>query len=162
MTIYDDQKRKILNALLTNNRTFQVKLEARNSQCLNAITKKDETWLWHLRYSHLNFRDLGLLRSKGMVSGLPEIKPKQPVCESCITGKLSRTPFCNHTQARALDMLHVIYSDVCGPMKVSTLRGNKYFLSFIDEFSRKMWIYMIRAKSKVFSNMIRYKAMVER
>ncbi|XP_019451907.1 PREDICTED: uncharacterized protein LOC109354005 [Lupinus angustifolius] len=43
MTIYDDHKRKILNAPLTNNRTFQVKLGARNTQCLNATNKNDET-----------------------------------------------------------------------------------------------------------------------
>ena len=46
-------------------------------------------------------------------------------------------------------MLGVIHSDVCGPLKVSSMEGNKYFVTFIDEFSRMMWLYLIKAKSEV-------------
>ena len=35
---------------------------------------RDENWLWHLRFGHLNFGDLNLLHRKGMVKGLPLIE----------------------------------------------------------------------------------------
>jgi len=41
-------------------------------------------------------------------------------------------------------------------MNISSIGGNKYFLTFIDDFSRKTWIYLLKSKDEIF------KAFVER
>ena len=56
----------------------------------------------------------------------------------------------------------MIYSDVCGPFEVKSLGGNSYFVSFIDEFTRKMWIYLIKQKSEVFNIFKKFKLLSEK
>jgi transposase InsO family protein len=51
---------------------------------------------------------------------------------------------------------------VCGPFEVSSLGGNKYFISFVDEFSRMMWIYLTKAKSESFDVFKKFKRRVEK
>jgi hypothetical protein len=79
-----------------------------------------------------------------MVSGLPIIKVPEKVC---MMGKQTRNSFKSEVPSRARNQLEVIHFDVCGPFEVSSLGGNKYFISFVDEFSRMMWIYLTKAKS---------------
>ena len=55
--------------------------------------KIDEAYLWHLRYGHLNYNGLKLLKDKNMVLGLPPIAKLNQVCEGCIYGKMHRLPF---------------------------------------------------------------------
>lgn len=40
--------------------------------------------------------------------------------------------------------IKVVYSDVCEPMQVDSIGGNKYFVNFIDDLNRKLWTYMIK------------------
>ena len=52
---------------------------------------------------------------------------------------------------RASSVLGVMHFDVCGPFEVPSLGGNKYFTSFVDEHSRMMWLYLIKAEDEVLS-----------
>ena len=63
---------------------------------------------------------------------------------------------------RTKEHLEVVYSDVCGPMQVDSYGGNRYFVTFIDDFSRKLWIYLIKRKDEVFDVFKRFKSMAER
>jgi len=45
--------------------------------------------------------------------------------------------------------LDIIHSDVCGPMQVDTLGGSRYFFLFIDDWTRKTWIYLLKRKGEV-------------
>lgn len=137
-------------------------MNALESHCLSAEVDKDGSWLWHLRFGHLNFKSLSLLNSKGMVSGMTPIKLPSKVCESCLVSKQSRNSFGSYTLERSTAVLDVIYSDVCGPIDTVSLGGNKYFVSFIDEFSRKIWVYLLKAKSEVFSVFKVFKSMAEK
>jgi len=58
--------------------------------------------------------------------------------------------------------MNVVHSDVCGPLEVPSLGGNKYFISFVDEFSRKAWLYLIKAKSEAFNMFQKFKVLVEK
>ena len=64
--------------------------------------------------------------------------------------------------SRSKVILEVIYYDVCGPIQVDSMGGNKYFVTFIDDFSRKLWTYLIKKKSKVIEVFAKFKSMVER
>ncbi|XP_017434593.1 uncharacterized protein LOC108341418 [Vigna angularis] len=63
---------------------------------------------------------------------------------------------------RSKECLEVVHYDVCGLIKVPSLVGNKYFLAFVDEHNRMMWLYLIKAKSEVLEMFKRFKAGVEK
>ncbi|KAL4292029.1 hypothetical protein GQ457_14G014530 [Hibiscus cannabinus] len=69
------------------------------------------------------------------------------VCESCFLGKMTKDPF-NGKGERASDLLGLIHSDVCGPMNTQARGGFQYFITFIDDFSRYGYIYLMRHKSE--------------
>lgn len=56
-------------------------------------------------------------------------------CESCISGKMTKKPFHSNME-RASDLLGLIHTDVCGPLRHVSRRGAVYFLTFTDDFSR--------------------------
>lgn len=97
-----------------------------------------------------------------MVSGLPRINIPAEICEECVHGKQHKSNFSKDAGHRTKHHLEVVYSDVCGPMQVNSYGGNRYFVTFIDDFSRKLWIYLIKRKDEVFEVFKRIKSMVER
>ena len=55
--------------------------------------------------------------------------------------------------------LELIHTDICGPINPESFSGKRYFISFIDDYSRKTWAYFLKGKSKVFK---KFKVMVEK
>ena len=100
--------------------------------------------LWHLRYGHLPFSSLNILQKKFMVKGLPMIAIQNNTCESCILGKHQRDSFPHATTYRANEPLELLHTYLCGPMQEQSLEGNFYFLTFIDDFSRKTLVYFLK------------------
>lgn len=56
----------------------------------------------------------------------------------------------------------MVHADICGPIKPISNSNKMYFLSFIDDFSHKTWIYFLHEKSKAFTMFRSYKACVEK
>ena len=104
--------------------------------------------LWHAIFGHLNYGILRLLKKNG-VTGLPTIPRKLKQCDACILGKHSKQPF-HDSQIRAHRKIELIYSDLCGPMPVSSTNGNKYMMTFIDDYTRMCWVYLMKNKSDAF------------
>ncbi|GAU40628.1 hypothetical protein TSUD_190050 [Trifolium subterraneum] len=73
-----------------------------------------------------------------------------------------RGSFSKYAMSKTKSTLEIVYSDVCGPMQVDSIGGNKYFVSFVDDFSRKIWTYLINKKSDVLSVFKKFKSVVER
>ena len=65
------------------------------------------------------------------------------------------------SESKAKGILEIIHSDVCGPMSSSSLSGYVYYVSFIDDFSRKAWIYFMKKKDEVFNKFKEFKALIE-
>jgi len=65
-----------------------------NHQCF-ALSEKDAEWLWHMRFGHLNFKDLSRLSKDSMVIGLPLVKVPENVCRECVQCKQTRESFRN-------------------------------------------------------------------
>jgi len=150
----------ILKTFLSKNRMFPVDIHMGDFKCLNAIVN-NESWLWHLRFRHLNFQSLENLTKRNLVNDLPHIHHPDQLCETCIFGKNYRIPFVKDPW-RAKFPLELVHTDVCGPANKSSVGGNKYFLTFIDDFSRKTWIYLLKSKDEVFHCFKIFKAFVER
>jgi transposase InsO family protein len=62
---------------------------------------------------------------------------------------------------KAKGVLDIVHSYVCGPMSTTSLSEYVYYVSFIDDFSCKTWIFFLKAKSEAFSKFKEFKALVE-
>jgi hypothetical protein len=51
---------------------------------------------------------------------------------------------------------------LCGPISSPSFSGCKYFLTFIDDFSRCTWVYFLKIKSEIFDKFLAYKALEEK
>jgi transposase InsO family protein len=118
--------------------------------------------LWHERFGHLNYRSLQKLCNQQMVTGLPLVSCRDGVCVSCVLDKHHRDSFEKHASWHASGPLQLVHSDLCGPLSSPSFSGCKYFLTFIDDFSRRTWVYFLKLKSEVFDKFLAYKALVEK
>ena len=57
-------------------------------------------------------------------------------CSGCVLGKTQRTAIPKKSSSRPTELLQLVHSDVNGPMEVQSLGGSRYFVTFIDDFSR--------------------------
>jgi transposase InsO family protein len=78
----------------------------------------------------------------------------------CALGKYTKTVFPS-SDSIATCILDMIQSDVCGPMSYVSLSGCLYYVTFIDNFSRKSWIFFMKTKGQVFNQFQEFKALVE-
>jgi hypothetical protein len=81
-------------------------------------------------------------------------------CEHCIFGKQTRVKFGTsvHNTKGTLDYIH---TDVWGPTKVPSLGGKHYFVTFVDDFSRRIWVYSMKYKDEVLEIFFTWKKMIE-
>jgi transposase InsO family protein len=115
--------------------------------------------LWHRRLAHINYKALPYICKA--VTGLPELKgDHEGVCNGCAQGKNIKNPFPKR-DSKAEGVLELIHSDVCGPMPSSSISGYVYYVSFIDDYSRKTWIYFLKSKDEVFNEFKEFKALIE-
>lgn len=81
-------------------------------------------------------------------------------CKTCLKGKHCRQPFKNKG-TRATEILGLIHSDLCRPMEEKSFSGAKYFLTIIDDFSRKVFVYFRTSKAEVIDVFDDFRTMVE-
>ena len=55
----------------------------------------------------------------------------------------------------------MVHTDVWGPSPVSSLGGSKFYITFIEDFSRNVWTYFLKHKSNVFTTFKKWKAEIE-
>jgi hypothetical protein len=72
------------------------------------------------------------------------------LCEYCVYGKQKRVRFLRVGKEKNNERLELVHIDVWGPTQVSSLGGSNYYVNFIDDATRKTWVYCIRQKSDVF------------
>ena len=82
-------------------------------------------------------------------------------CEDCILGKLKKTTFIKVGRQPKAERLDLVHTDVWGPAPVASLGGSYYFVTFIDDHKRKVWVYFLKHKSDVFSVFKKWLAQVQ-
>jgi hypothetical protein len=120
----------------------------------------DPTNLWHERMGHIGEKGLQAMQRKGMVEGFPKCGLEVNFCEHCIYGKQSWVRFPSGATGEN-GILELVLSDVLRLITMPSLGGSLYYVSFIDYFSRKTWIYFSRKKSKVFDRFKEFESLVE-
>lgn len=102
-----------------------------------------------------------MLQSKEMARGLPTFDVQSFTCSDCLIGKQQRNPIPKKSMWRAKETLELIHSDICGPISPMTTNGKRYILCFIDDYSRKAWVYFLKAKSEAFGQFKLFKKKVK-
>jgi hypothetical protein len=97
-----------------------------------------------------------------MVIGLSLVSCRDGVCASCVHGKHHRDSFEKRASWHTSGPLQRVHSDLCGPISSPSFSGCKYFLTFIDDFSRHTWVYFLKLKRKYFDKFLAYKTLVEK
>ncbi|KAL4271878.1 hypothetical protein GQ457_13G029750 [Hibiscus cannabinus] len=118
----------------------------------------DSTLLWHMRLGHAGEKSLQILAKQGLLKGAKACKLQ--FCEHCVLGKQKRVKFGTaiHDTKGILDYVH---SDVWGPSKTPSFGGKHYFVTFVDDFSRRVWVYAMKSKDEVLKIFLKWKNMIE-
>jgi hypothetical protein len=115
--------------------------------------------LWHHRLGHMSEKGMQILHKRNLLLDLKQID--LDFCEHCVYGKQKRVRFLRVGKEKKNERLDLVHTDVWGPDQVSSLGGSHYYVTFIDDATRKTWVYCIRQKSDVFDTFKKWKALVE-
>ncbi|GAA0145953.1 hypothetical protein LIER_06020 [Lithospermum erythrorhizon] len=115
--------------------------------------------LWHNRLGHMSGKGLKILSKRDLIPRFEDTHVSS--CTHCLMGKQHRVSF-NKSAQRKGKVLELIYSDVCGFMETRTLGGCSYFVTFIDDHSRKLWAYPLKTKDQVINVFKQLHVLVER
>jgi hypothetical protein len=110
---------------------------------------------WYNRLGHPSFQIIQKLVSQNRISC-----SNKSVCDACQQDKSHQLPY-SVSISISLKPLELVLSDVWGPASESVGR-QKYYVSFIDDFSQFAWVYMLKHKSDVFQKFTEFQIMVER
>ena len=109
--------------------------------------------------SHINYKALPYVRK--VVTGLPDMNiDHEGTCKGCARGKNIKNLF-SKSETKTKGTLELIHSNVCGPMPSISLSGYDYYVTFIDDYSRKTWIYFLKNKSEVLGKLKEFKSLIE-
>ncbi|KAG9444833.1 hypothetical protein H6P81_016173 [Aristolochia fimbriata] len=105
----------------------------------------DATVLWHKRLGHMSERGLQKLHNRKLLKGIKSCRLN--FCKFCVLGKQHRVSF-KLSSRRSKGILEYVHADAWGPASVVSMGGAKYFGSFIDDFSRKVWEWKIEVEKQ--------------
>nr|GEX11784.1 retrovirus-related Pol polyprotein from transposon TNT 1-94 [Tanacetum cinerariifolium] len=109
---------------------------------LMARASSTKSWLWHQRLSHLNFDTINDLAKNDLISGLPKFKyDKEHLYPLCEQGKSKRASHPPKPVPNSRQRLHLLYMDLCGPIRIASINGKQYVLVIVDDYSRYTWVF---------------------
>jgi len=123
----------------------------------SASLAEEKTMMWHQKLGHMSKKGLKILSDQKLLPRLTKVT--LPFYEHCVTSKQHMLKFGTST-TKSKCILDLIHSDVWQALVIS-LGGAGYFVSFIDDFSRKCWVYPIKRKVDMLGIFKTFKARVE-
>nr|GEV20934.1 retrotransposon protein, putative, Ty1-copia subclass [Tanacetum cinerariifolium] len=151
--------RVILSGIRRDNCVYSLDGHAMERELNASVEEKDNlVQVWHKRLGHISEAGLHVLEKQGLFG--KKSLGKLNFCENCVLGKSHRVSFGvgRHTTQGVIDYVH---SDLWGPSQVESLGGKRYFLSIVDDYSRRVWVYILRFKHEAFGKFKEWKQLVE-
>ena len=127
-----------------------------NKNDIGCVYIVDSSLMWHARLGYLNFKYMKYMSKHELISYKQDVHNK---CEIYIESKIRKKPF--PSTNRNSQLLELIHSDVCELNDILTRGGKRYFITFIDDFSRYTYVYLMRNKDEAFDMFKKYKTEVE-
>jgi hypothetical protein len=119
--------------------------EIGNEKC--CLGKEDESWLWHRRMGHMHFDNLVKVRKREAVREMPQImKPTNTLCKHCQQGKKTNIRFKSkeYSTTKPLEIVHI---DLVGPTTKKDLKGERYLMLLVDDYTRMNAVFFLKNKS---------------
>ncbi|CAL2278311.1 unnamed protein product [Prunus armeniaca] len=108
--------------------------------------KQQQIWLWHRRLGHPSFSYM-----KHLIPYLfSSFKDSDFTCDTCILAKSHRVPHPLSTN-KCTTPFTLIHSDVWGPLPITAPSGVRWFVTFVDDYTRMTWLYLLKNKNEMFS-----------
>ncbi|GJU30249.1 retrotransposon protein, putative, ty1-copia subclass, partial [Tanacetum coccineum] len=151
--------RVILSGIRRNNCVYSLDGHAMAGELNASVEEKDSlAQVWHKRLGHISEAGLQVLEKQGLFG--KKSLGKLDICDNCVLGKSHRVSFDvgRHTTQGVIDYVH---SDLWGPSQVESLGGKRYFLSIVDDYSMRVWVYILRFKHEAFEKFKEWKQLVE-
>ncbi|WVZ48786.1 hypothetical protein U9M48_000195 [Paspalum notatum var. saurae] len=123
-------------------------------------TVKPSVETWHTRLGHPSLPVVRQVISRNNLSCESNKSGPASVCDACQQAKSHQLPYSRSSSVSSAP-LQLVFSDVWGPAPDSVGR-KKYYVSFIDDFSKFTWLYLIKHKSEVFQKFQEFQSLVER
>ncbi|PKU61899.1 Retrovirus-related Pol polyprotein from transposon TNT 1-94 [Dendrobium catenatum] len=145
-TIKDLQDHRPLLHGRLHNGLYQIKLSSDTRHTALTATKPFGH-SWHSRLGHPNHSILSILANR-----FTEISsiPSSFCCISCNSAKSHKIVF-NKNVSITTSPFELIHTDVWGPAPHCSLDGHRYYVVFIDDYTRYSWIYLMYTKQKTLS-----------
>jgi transposase InsO family protein len=146
---------KLENALFSLNASIP-------SEKVNVV-RGTHSWLeWHKRFGHVAVSGLQHLRRRNLVDGFDVDETSELVdCETCVQAKQHRAPFPKTAERTSTYPGEVTHCDLWGPARFTATNGARYYMTFIDDYSRHCTLKLLARKSDAPQKMKDYLAWVE-
>lgn len=155
--VFDKQMNKMFTIKATH-QTYELNQDNAHERVSSVRSISDSSnnkaMLWHIRLGHLNLKQL-----RPILDRLKVKCPNELNCITCLKGKITAKPFAQ-SRPRATRPLEIIHSDVCGPFQKQSDR-KRYFITFIDDFTRMVFVYGLKEKGQAFDAFTSFKSLVE-
>ncbi|KAI3770838.1 hypothetical protein L6452_01983 [Arctium lappa] len=117
--------------------------------CLLSKASVHESWIWHRRLAHLNFKYMDRLVKNDSVRGLLVLHfQKDHLCQDCEKGKKKKVSHKSKPEACTSDILNILHVDLGGPMKTKSIGKKRYVLVVVDDYSRYTWVKFLMSKDE--------------
>jgi transposase InsO family protein len=140
---------------------------SKSSHCNKSINKAsvssiDSTFsiplsaLWHFKLGHLSHQRLSHMNKL-----YPDIVvDNKAACDICHFAKQKKLPF-PHSYFHASSKFELLHLDIWGPLAIQSIHGHKYFLTIVDDYSRYVWIVLLKSKSEVSLHVQNFITLIE-
>ncbi|XP_039141238.1 uncharacterized protein LOC120278531 [Dioscorea cayenensis subsp. rotundata] len=114
--------------------------------------------LWHGRLGHVNIASIKRLKNLNLI---PAVNVNEfSKCSVCVEAKFAKKPF-KSVENRNSKLLELIHTDLADFKNTISKGGKKYYVTFIDDFSRYTKVYLLRSKDEAGEMFLKYKTEVE-
>ena len=105
----DQNSNLIAKVTMTKNCVYLLNLKNGNAMCLKTYAS-DPSWIWHIRFNHLNFGRFNALGEKKIMKGIATINHHDQLCEACLLGKHPRKSFPKQSFLRATKPFELVHA----------------------------------------------------
>ncbi|GKA14156.1 retrotransposon protein, putative, ty1-copia subclass [Tanacetum coccineum] len=151
--------RFVLSGIRRDNYVYSLDGYTKASEHNASVEEKDSlAQVWHKRLGHIIEVGLQVLEKQGLFG--KKSPGKLDFYKNYVLGKSHRVSFDvgRHTTQGVIDYAHL---DLWGPSQVESLGGKRYFLSIVDDYSRRVWVYILMFKHEAFRKFKEWKQLVE-
>lgn len=113
--------------------------------------------IWHSRLGHVSLSRLRFLISKGVLGSTIN---EHLDCQSCQLAKQHALSFHKSTSVTSAPF-DLVHSDIWGPAPTATMGGSRYFVIFVDDFSRYTWLYILKNRSQLQQTYYDFASMIK-